>query len=288
MSVAPKGRSAHAILLLVVISTVTTPPRDLTAQDVKRLFPSRDHQVRLLAAPRAAVTGTKLVFNTSGPTEFGNTVEGEVALGVSAPLYLISGSNPNDGLAVGVQGAVFGRFTLTTITRDLISTDWILAIPLTWHLGDNWLRFRYHHISAHIGDEYIARFNAMVGDYSRDAADFTGFYEASPGLGVYAGGSWAFNVHPEGSRRLLVRAGVQGETEYGVGGFSPYFAADVEWEQNNEWEPRMNIQLGIRLPELAGRRKLRLAAEYLAGPSPQGQFRTENVRHLTLGFYIDP
>lgn len=288
MALALRGRSALAVVLLVSISTVATSPGDLAAQNVKRIFPSRDYQVRLLAAPRAAVTGAKLVFNASGPTEFGNTVEGEVALGVSAPLYLISGSNPSDGVAVGVQGAVFGRFTLTTITRDLISTDWILAIPLTWHLGDNWLRFRYHHISAHIGDEYIARFNAEVGDYSRDAADFTGFYQASPGFGVYAGGNWAVNAHPEGSRRFLVRAGVQGESEYRYGGFSPYFAADVEWEQNNDWEPRLNVQLGILLAELAGRRSLRLAVEYLAGPSPQGQFRSENVRHLTLGFYIDP
>jgi len=282
------GRSASALALQLMLLATMTVPQGITAQGVKRLFPSRDYQVRLLAAPRAPATGAKLVFNTDAPSEFGNTVDGEVALGVSVPIYLISGTSPKDGLVVGMQGAVFGRFTLTTITRDMISTDWIFAVPLTWHLGDNWLRFQYHHTSAHIGDEYIERFNAEIDDYSRDAADFTGFYQASPVLGLYGGGNYAFNVHPTGSRRLLLRAGAQAESTRSYGALSPYFAVDVEWEQNNEWEPRMNIQLGVRLPDIAGGRSLRLALEYLAGPSPQGQFRHESVRHFTLGFSIDP
>ena len=135
----------------------------------------------------------------------------------------------------------------------MISTDWIFAIPLTWHLGNHWLRFCYHHMSSHIGDEYIVRFDAPVGDYSRDAADFTAFHKVSPGLGVYGGGSWAFNVHPKGSGRLLARAGVQAESSRPSGATVPYAAADVQWDQNNDWEPRLNMQIGIRLPDYAAR-----------------------------------
>jgi hypothetical protein len=143
-------------------------------------------------------------------------------------------------------------------------------------------------MSAHLGDEYIARFDAEVGDYSRDAADFTAFYQATPTFGMYGGGNWGFNVHPDGSGRLLLRGGVQAKARNSGRPFRPYGAADVQWAQDNLWEPRLNVQLGVRLPDIAGRRSLRLAVEFLAGPSPQGQFRAENVRHLTLGFYIDP
>jgi hypothetical protein len=275
------------LLILNLWSQVACTQR-LDAQNVKRLFPSDAYEVRLLAAPHAAASGAKLIYNAHGPSEFGNTVEGEAALGASVPIYLISGSGAADAIVVGIQGAVFGRFTLTTITRDLISTDWIFAIPMTWHLGDHWLRIRYHHKSSHIGDEYIARFDAQVSDYSRDVADFTGFYQVSPELGVYAGGHWAVNVHPKRSRRFLVRTGIETGARENTGTFSPYAAADVQWEQNNSWKPTLNIQVGVWLPELAGQRSLRLAAEFLAGPSPQGQFRFENVRHLTLGFIIDP
>ena len=243
---------------------------------------------RVLAAPHSPVTSVKLVYNSHGPSEFGNTGEGEVALAASLPLYLIAGSTLQDGLVVGAEGAVFGRFTLTTITRDLISTDWIFSIPLTWHLGDHWLQFGYHHTSAHIGDEYIARFGAEVGDYSRDVTDFTAFYQATESVGLYGGGNWAFNVHPTGARRLLVRAGAQAETHDSERAILPYGAAHVEWEQNTEWEPRLNVQVGIRLPRVAAGRSLRLAMEFLAGPSPQGQFLEEHVRQLTLGFFIDP
>jgi len=275
-------------MLYTAAFVIMTPSQNVSAQDVKRLFLSRDYEVRLLADPHAAVSGAKLVFNASGPSEFGNTVEGEAALGASVPIYLISGDSPKNGMVVGTQGAVFGRFTLTTITRDMISTDWIFAIPLTWHLDRSWVRIRYHHTSAHLGDEYIARFDANVGDYSRDAADFTGFYQASPGFALYGGGNWAFNVHPDGARRFLGRAGIQAEEDDGGRSVAPYGAADVQWEQNNSWEPRLNIQLGLRLPDISGRRKLRIAFEFLTGPSPQGQFREEPVRHFTLGFYIDP
>jgi hypothetical protein len=283
-----RSRSPSELSTVLALVSCLAAPSHLNAQEESRFLPSQAYMARVLAAPRAPVTSAKLVYNSDGPSEFGNTFEGEVALAASFPLYLIAGSNLQDGLVVGAEGAVFGRFTLTTITRDLISTDWIFALPFTWHLGAHWLRFGYHHTSAHIGDEYIARFDAPIGDYSRDVMDLTAFYQATESVGLYGGGNWAFNVHPTGSRRWIVRAGAQTEARDSERAFLPYGAVDVQWEQNNAWEPRMNVQLGVRLPELGGKRALRLAMEFLAGPSPQGQFREEHVRQLTLGFYINP
>ena len=40
--------------------------------------------------------------------------------------------------------------------------------------------------------------------------------------------------------------------------------------------------------QLEGRRLVRVALEFFAGPSAQGQFHEEHVRHFTLGVYIDP
>ena len=50
----------------------------------------------------------------------------------------------------------------------------------------------------------------------------------------------------------------------------------------------MNLQIGMQLPEFKGRRMVRVAMEFFAGPSAQGQFHEEQVRHLTFGMYIDP
>jgi hypothetical protein len=150
------------------------------------------------------------------------------------------------------------------------------------------LQVRYHHTSSHLGDEYIDRFDAAVEDYSRDVAGFTMLYQATETFAVYGGGNWAFNVHPVGAGRFLLRAGAQAEATNRTRAFIPYGAADVQWQQDNDWDPRLNVQVGVRLPEVRGRRPLRVAMEFLAGPSPQGQFREQHVRHFTLGLYIEP
>ncbi len=287
----PKVQSSFTVAQSIMVLALTCSPfvsESLRGQGGSRFFPAKSYMVNVLASPRSTVTSAKMIFNARGPSEYGNTVEGEAAFGTSLPLYLISGSDRNKGLVVGIEGAVFGRFTLTNITKDLISTDWIFAVPFTWHLGEHWVRLRYHHTSAHIGDEYIARFDARIQDYSRDVADLLLFYQASSHLGLYGGGNWAFNVHPNGARRGLLRFGAEVESRKQSRTFLPYGALDVQWEQDNDWEPRMNFQIGVRLPEIRGRRSLRLAMEFLAGPSPQGQFHREHVRHFTLGLYVEP
>lgn len=284
---APKSRFLSVtILAVVVVSSVAA--QQLSCQRVRRFLPARELLARPIAAPRAPVTAAKLVFNSDAPSELDHSVVGLAALGTSLPLYLISGNGIDDGLVVGVEAAVFGRFAITKITRDLIATDWVFAVPFTRHIGRSWVQLRYHHTSSHLGDEYIIRFDSYENAFSRDAAELTAYYQVSPGLGLYGGGSWAFNMHPEELRSMMVHAGVQGETRDEGQFFLPYAAADVEWDQDNAWEPRLNMQIGVRLPEIEGRRSLRLAAEFLSGPAPIGQLRAERMRQLTLGLYIDP
>lgn len=286
-SMAQKSRFLSVtILAVVVISSVTF--QHLSCQPVRRFLPSRELLARPIAAPRAPVTAAKLVFNSDAPSEFDYSVVGLAALGTSLPLYLISGDGIEDGLVVGVEAAVFGRFAITKITRDLIASDWVFAVPFTRHIGQSWLQLRYHHMSSHMGDEYILRFDSYEDAFSRDAAELTAYHQASPGLGLYGGGSWAFNTHPDELRSLLVHAGVEAETSDEGQVLLPYAAADVEWDQDNAWEPRLNMQIGVRLPGIEGRRSLRLAAEFLSGPAPIGQLRAERMRQLTIGLYIDP
>ena len=45
-----------------------------------------------------------------------------------------------------------GRFAMDNRKRDLISSDWVFAMPLFVWRGENWFRFRYRHFSSHLGD----------------------------------------------------------------------------------------------------------------------------------------
>ena len=278
----------HVVWASFILLAVVGKNDPMVAQSTSRLFPSRDHIPRLLAAPREPVSGAKFVWNNDSPNEYGSGFDGEVALGTSLPLYLLVGDNVQNGFTVGAEAAVFGRFTLTNITRDLITTDWVFAFPFTLSRGADWYQFRYHHVSGHLGDEYKERFDAEVENFGRDAFEVTAFRQIAPTLGIYGGVNWSFNVHPNSARRFITRLGAQVEARDGDGALLPYGAVDVQWEQDNDWEPRMNLQLGLRLPKLQGRRLVRVAVEFFAGPSAQGQFHEEHVRHLTFGMYIDP
>lgn len=261
---------------------------DLVAQTSSRLFPAREMMPRLLGAPREPVTGAKFVWNNESPNEYGVGFDGEVAFGGTLPLYLLSGSDVQDALVIGVEAGVFGRFTLENNARELITTDWVFAVPVTVRRGGDWYQFRYHHLSGHLGDEYSARFDATAENFGRDALELTAFRRVAPGLGVYGGINWSYNVHPDNAERFILRTGLQVETPSDDGPILPYGAVDVQWEQDNAWEPRMNVQIGLRLPELEGRRLVRVAAEFFVGPSAQGQFHDEHVRQVTFGVYVDP
>jgi hypothetical protein len=193
-----------------------------------------------------------------------------------------------DGITVAVEAGVFGRFTLENNARELITTDWVFALPITMRRGGSWYQLRYHHMSAHLGDEYSARFSAEAENVGRDALELNVLRDITPVMSVYGGVNWSYNVHPEDAERFIARLGIQVEERDGAGRLEPYGAVDVQWQQDNRWEPRMNVQVGVRLPELRGRPTMRFAMEFFAGPSAQGQFSDKHVRHLALGIFIEP
>jgi hypothetical protein len=238
----------------------------------------------LVAGPRDPVTKAQLLYVSDNPNAFDEGAEAEVALGVTLPVYLLSGSSARDGLTVGVEAAVFARFGLQVIQRELIATDWVFAVPLVRHVGNHWFRVRYYHTSSHLGDEYSRRFQVEGVNFARDAVDALSHLQLTPVLAVHSGVGWSYNVHPEDSRRWAVRLGV--ETEFLRGrALLPYLTMDALMDQDNGWAPRQAIQLGVWLPKIRDRRSLRAGVELLTGPSPLGQFQGRHTTQLGLGFF---
>jgi len=274
--------AASALLLGAVLFS----PTALAAQETSRFLPSREYLPTLFADPRQPTIAAKLVYATDSPTQFGSIVEGEAALGASVPVYRLAGKNLEDALVLGVEGGVFARFNMETIEKDLITTDWVFAVPLVLHRGGNWLRLRYYHTSAHLGDEYMTRFETLRVVYARDAFELLGWWQARPWIGLYGGGGWAFKPDPPEHDPFTLRAGLQAQ---GVDKKTvrPYGAADVLWDQQNDWTPRFSLQAGILLSVAGSSRDIRIGAEFVTGPAPQGQFNHVETTYLSLGFYLD-
>ena len=81
-----ESRSPILSIAAVVLATFLLTSIPLAGQEQSRFFPSQEYMTRVLAAPHSPVTSVKLVYNSHGPSEFGNTGEGEVALAASLPL----------------------------------------------------------------------------------------------------------------------------------------------------------------------------------------------------------
>ena len=260
-------------------------PGLLEAQDTRRLFPARELMPTLAAAPRDPVTKAELLYVADNPDALGDGVEAELSLGITLPVYLLAGHTDQDGLVVGIEGGAFARFGLQITERELINTDWIFAVPLVWHRGDHWLRLRYYHTSSHLGDEYGRRFEVDGDNFSRDAVDALGYLRPVSMLGLYGGLGFAYNVHPEDSRPWTVRLGAEVAPRHDESPLLPYAGVDVQMEEDNDWDPRLNVQAGVWLPRVAGRRAIRLGLELLTGPSPLGQFQGQHTTQIALGAF---
>lgn len=277
---------ATRILLVGSVLALAAGPSPAGAQVSRRLLPSKRFMPILVGAPREPTTAVKLIFVTRSATRFDEVREAEVALGTTLPLLILSGTTPEHSLVLGVQGGIFSRFSMETEERDLLSTDWIFAVPVVLRRGRHWIRARYFHQSSHLGDEYIERFNVERIPYGRDEIELLGFLGASDAWGWYAGGRYGFRVEPIGTGRWTARFGTQVNGPELGAGFQLYGATDVEMTDAEDWDPRINLHAGVRISTFEDR-WMRLAAELLTGPSPQGQFLGERATFVTLGLYFD-
>ena len=275
------GRRASLWSLVVTLVTAALPSSG-TAQQEPRLFPNGAPFPRTKAGPLEPTLAARLILPFRSPTRFGEVVEGETAIGASVPVLRILGDRQRGMVVVGAEAGVVARFNLETQERDLISSDWVFTVPVVLQRGGHWLRARYYHTSAHLGDEYMQRFDVERVPYARDALDVLGYWRATEWLGIYAGGRWAFRIDPPEHARNAVRGGVELD-DPSVDPLRFFIAADIELDQHVRWRPRVDARLGMWLTAAGARPSARIEAGFVTGPSYQGQFADGRAAIATLG-----
>ncbi len=276
-----------SLLCLTASLSVVREPTRISGQESGRLFPDRSLIPSLLGGARNPNTSASLLAVTRSPDAFGNGVEVEVSIGSTLPVLLLSRAPGRGPVVVGIQGAAFARFGLQVLERELIASDWLFAIPVVWHRPDGWIRFRYYHASSHMGDEYARRFQDPGVNFSRDAAELLALHRPTPRLGAYGGIRYAYNVHPEVSKRWVLRTGIQVEGDEDDRSLLPFAALDLEWDADTAWGTRLDLRTGVWLPKVSGRRALRASIDFLAGPSPLGQFNGLRTTQIGLSLQGD-
>jgi hypothetical protein len=203
-------------------------------------------------------------------------------------------------LQIGIQAGVWAVFNFSHVphrrhnTCELINTDYLVGVPLTYAF-DKWsFRARVYHISGHLGDEALCNRKMWVHkrrNPSFEAFDFISSYQFSSGLRVYGGPGVVFGSDTTFKLKPLyvvwgteIRLFGQKLNYHRLFG-TPFFAMHMEnWQQRN-WNIDCTFKLGYEVSKLQGvGRKIRMYISYHQGYSYEGQFFNERVKYGELGF----
>jgi len=197
------------------------------------------------------------------------------------------------GLTLGVQAGVFGRFRLEVSGNDLVSSDWIVALPVEAARGVWSGRLRLVHWSAHVGDELIEAGVERV-DFTTESFEVLVAYRAGD-FRLYGGGSLVVRssleneaqLGPDFSDDVLIRLGADASVR-------PWDRDDVtidggvDWQNSDRtgWDGQLSVRLGLAVRD--GAHSARLSATYHQGPSPMGQFFLTHERYWGIELVLEP
>src|SRR5438046_7204000 len=61
---------------------------------------------------------------------------------------------------LAIAAGVFSEFNMQSSTTDLLNTDYLVGLPLTYRQDRKSTRLRLFHTSSHLGDDYMINANA--------------------------------------------------------------------------------------------------------------------------------
>ena len=190
---------------------------------------------------------------------------------------------------LGLQAGVFSIFDLDGPSFDLINTDFIVGIPVTYRTGDLSAMLRVFHQSSHLGDEFLLSNRVERINLSFEAVDLKLSYDLTKWLRIYGGGGYIFHHDPPELAPWSVQSGVEVRSPWTLldGALRPVAALDVQHREQNDWNTDLSLRGGIQLEKVPFfDRKLQLMLEYFSGHSPNGQFYRDKIEYLGLGIHL--
>lgn len=173
---------------------------------------------------------------------------------------------------------------------ELVTSDYLLALPLSYAIQKWAFRLRVYHISSHLGDEYLVNGGPTIQrkNPSFEALDFFSSYQATDVLRFYFGpGAIVHSDNTYPMKLFYLEYGLECRFKgfryhyhrlYGA----PFFAADFQNWQASNFRLSATLQLGYEWSKLQGAgRKVRLFGEYHRGNS-EGQFFKKRTEYLAV------
>lgn len=193
---------------------------------------------------------------------------------------------------LALQAAVFSVFNMDALSKDLVNADYTVGLLTSYRNGPFSGFVRVHHQSSHLGDEFILNSRIPVNrvNLSFEEIDLKLSYELTAWLRVYGGGGVLVG---QGDPTTLGR----GTSQFGAeltspwtllgGKIRPVMYADFQAHERSQWVVSRSLMAGLQFENARiGDRKVQLLAEYFKGPSPNGQFFSQNTDWIGLGLHL--
>lgn len=197
-----------------------------------------------------------------------------------------------DALEFDLEGALWAIFEPLHYSAPLVNADYYVGLPITYAYGPWSFRFRFFHISSHIGDEFLLnhpRFRRL--NPSAEYVDLAASYQLNCDLRVYfLVGRIVSRDRSFPFKRNYVEWGVENYFRHGSFylehdclSIEPFFAMHFRCREDNHWREDSTYVLGYEFHKHSGLcRKMRLFLEYHQGYSLEGQFSRCKTTYLSI------
>jgi len=192
---------------------------------------------------------------------------------------------------LAIAAGVFSQFNMQSSTTDLMNTDYLVGLPLTYRRGALATRFQVYHQSSHLGDGYIVHAHAQRVKYSFEAAEVL-VSDVVGNWRVYGGGEYLFVHAPDDLKPGIVHGGVDYRQQQPVvhlgrlagrvvAGLDARGVEDSGWQVG--WSAATGLEFADPLAAPGSGWRWSVSVTAYAGPSPYGQFYRDHVSSIGLG-----
>jgi hypothetical protein len=201
---------------------------------------------------------------------------------------------PFDGQwEIAVQAGVFSLFDMSAPSgsKDLVNADYTVGLLTSYRAGAFSGFLRFHHQSSHLGDEFILNNLPTINriNLSFEELDLKLSYELTSWLRIYGGGGVLVGRDPGDLKRGTSQVGAEliSPWTFWGGKVRPVSYADFQANGRSNWRVASSVMAGLQFENARiGDRRLQVLAEYFSGPSPNGQFYTQNTEWIGVGLHF--
>lgn len=212
----------------------------------------------------------------------------DVAIGGRVGLLRYGTHDPcsPEGFQIDLEGAAFPRLDMEH-KEDVVATDFRMGMPLSFGNRRFQTKFAVYHLSSHLGDEYMVRYQTFDRiNYSRNVLVWGNSFYCTDDLRLYAEAGWAFYA-VGGSEPWEFQFGAEYAPALPTGPRpAPFLAINTHLREEVDFGGNLVLQTGLAWRGSGGG-LFRAGMQYYSGKSDQYEFYDRFEDKLGLGIWYD-